>query len=137
MILSTNQRGDRWPHQADGGNGLSANWHVRREDRARLRAELAELDARLNELDQRRREAFDRQRYGRSAENRSTAADDLENLVAEMDRVMTRSRAVEGKLLLLQKMARKSDDGGGPPRDRPGRVRVEVYRGPAGTKMNG
>jgi DNA repair exonuclease SbcCD ATPase subunit len=116
---------------------LSANWHVRPEDRARLRAELAALDARLNELDQRRREAFDRQRYGRSAENCSTAAEDLEKLVAEMDRVMTRSRAVEGKLLLLQKLAQPSDDGGGPPRDRSRRVLVEVYRGPAGTKMNG
>jgi hypothetical protein len=137
MILSTNQRGDRWPRQADGGHGLSANWHVRREDRARLRAELAALDARLNELDQRRREAFNRQRYGRSPENRSKAAYDLENLVAEMDRVMTRSRAVEGKLLLLQKLAQTSVDGPGIPRDDSGRVFVEVYRGPSGTKMNG
>jgi hypothetical protein len=119
---------------------LSANWHVRPEDRARLRAELAVLDARLHELDQRRRKAINRQRYSRRPEDVTTAADDLRNLVAEMDRVMTRSRAVEGKLLLLQKLASKSadpsQDPGASSGDVSAHVVVEVYRDPSGTKMN-
>ena len=120
---------------------MSANWHVRPEDRARLRAELAALDARLHELDQRRRKAIIRQRYSRSPEDVTAAADNLKNLVSEMDRLMTRSRAVEGKLLLLQKLAPESADPGRDPGASSGdvseRVMVEVYRDPSGTKMNG
>jgi hypothetical protein len=119
---------------------LSANWHVRPEDRARLRAELAALDARLYELDQRRRQAINRQRYSRCAEDVARATEDLKKLVTEMDRLMTRSRAVEGKLLLLQKLPLTRGD---PGRDFGGssggvseRVIVEVYRGPSGTKIN-
>jgi hypothetical protein len=123
------------------GDGLSANWHVRLEDRARLRADLAALDARLHELDQRRRKAINRQRYGRSPENVTTAGDDLKNVVTEMDRLMTRSRAVEGKLLLLQKLAPESGDPGRDPGPSSGDVSdhvvVEVHRDPSGTKMNG
>jgi hypothetical protein len=129
--------------QAKWGNGLSANWHVRPKDRARLRAELAALDARLHELDHRRRKAINRQRYSRSPKDVSAAADDLKNIITEMDRVMTRSRAVEGKLLLLQMLAPKSVDPGRDPGD-PGassgdvsdHVVVEVYRDPPGTKIN-
>jgi hypothetical protein len=123
------------------GDGLSANWHVRPEDRARLRAELAALDARLHELDQRRRKAINRQRYSRSPEDVTAAADDLKNVVTELDRLMTRSRAVEGKLLLLQKLAPKSVDPGRDPGASSGDVSdhvvVVVYRDPSGTKMNG
>jgi hypothetical protein len=123
------------------GDGLSAHWHVRPEDRARLRAELAALDARLHELDQKRRQAINRQRYSGSPENRSTAADDLKKVVTEMDRLMTRSRAVEGKLLLLQKLpqtpADPSRDAGASSGDVSERVRVEVYRCSSGTKTNG
>jgi hypothetical protein len=56
-----------------------------------------------------------------------------------MDRVMTRSRAVEGKLLLLQKLVPRSVDGRGPGAsscDASEHVVVEVYRDPSGTKMN-
>jgi hypothetical protein len=127
--------------QAKWGNGLSANWHVRPKDRARLRAELAALDARLHELDHRRRKAINRQRYSRSPKDVSAAADDLKNLIAEMDGVMTRSRAIEGKLLLLQKPAQKSVDCGRDPNvvsgDVSERIVVEVSRDPSGTKMNG
>jgi len=123
------------------GDGLTANWHVRPEDQDRLRAELAALDARLHELDQRRRQAFNRQRYSRSTEDVSKAADDLKALVTELDRVMTRSRAVEGKLLLLQKLAQTPADPGRDPAASSGdmseRVMVEVFRDPSGTKMNG
>ena len=123
------------------GDGLSATWHVRPEDRARLQAELAALDARLHELDHRRRQAINRQRYSRSAKDVARAADDLKNLVAELDRVMTRSRAVEGKLLLLQKLPETPADPGRSPGVSSGdvseRVRVEVYRCRSRTKMNG
>ena len=117
---------------------MSANWHVRDEDRARLRAELAALDARLHEFDRKIWEAIIRQRYSRDPENVERAANDLKKLVSEMDRLMTRSRAVEGKLLLLQKLSHTPAD---PGRD-PGAssngsecVAVEVY--PPGTKVNG
>jgi hypothetical protein len=120
---------------------LIATWHVRPEDRARLRAELAALDARLHELDQRRRKAINRQRYSRSPEDVTAAADDLKNIITEMDRVMTRSRTVEGKLLLLQKLPQTPADPGRDPgassADVSEHVMVEVYRGPSGTKMNG
>ncbi len=120
---------------------MGANWQVRLEDRARLRAELAALDARLHELDHRRRKAINRQRYSRSSEDVTAAADDLKNLVTEMDRLMTRSRAVEGKLLLLQKLpqtpADPSRDPGASSGDVSERVRVEVYRWSSGTKTNG
>jgi hypothetical protein len=91
---------------------LLAIWHVRNDDRARLRAEMAVLEARLHRLDRRKREAINRQRYSRSAEEAARAGDDLKNLVTEMERLMTRSRAVEGKLLLLQKLAEESVDPG-------------------------
>jgi len=120
---------------------LTANWHVRPEDQDRLCAELAALDARLHELDQRLWEAIHRQRYSRTPEDIVRAADDLKHLVTEMDRLMTRSRAVEGKLLLLQKLAPKPADPGRNPgassSDASERLAVEVYREPPGTKMNG
>jgi hypothetical protein len=120
------------------GIALSAHWHVRKEDRAGLLAELAALDNRLHEFDQRRREALTRERYSSHPEDAAQAADDLKGLATEMDRLMTRSRAVEGKLLLLQKLSHTPAD---PGRD-PGAssngsecVAVEVY--PPGTKVNG
>ena len=137
---ATNQR---QPLTTSGqrGDGLTANWHVRPEDQDRLRAELAALDARLHELDQRLWEAIHRQRYSRTPEDIVRAADDLKHLVTEMDRLMTRSRAVEGKLLLLQKLAPKPADPGRNPgassSDASERLAIEVYREPPGTKMNG
>ena len=120
---------------------MTANWHVRPEDQDRLRAELAALDTHLHELDQRLWEAIHRQRYSRTPEDIVRAADDLKHLVTEMDRLMTRSRAVEGKLLLLQKLAPKPADPGRNPgassSDASERLAVEVYREPPGTKMNG
>ena len=123
------------------GDDLSANWHVRIEDRARLAAELVRLETRLVELDQRIAGAVNRQRYSRSPEDAERAGEDLKNLVAEMDRLMTRSRAVEGKLLILQKLTRKSEESRRDPCASSGNVSehvvVEVYRNPSGTKMNG
>ena len=120
---------------------MPENWHVRNEDRARLRAELAALDAQLHGLDQRTQETINRQRYSSSPEDAARAGEDLKNLVAEMDRLMTRSRAVEGKLLILRKLTRKSEESRRDPCASSGNVSehvvVEVYRHPSGTKMNG
>jgi hypothetical protein len=120
---------------------LSANWHVRTEDQARLRAELAALDVRLHELDQRRSEAASRQRYSRHPEDVERAAGDLKKLVSEMDRLMTRMRAVEGKLLLLRKLVPNPTAPDCDPNtasDEPSeRLVIEVYRDPPGTKIQG
>jgi predicted nucleic acid-binding Zn-ribbon protein len=97
-----------------------------------LSFELAALDARLHELDLKIWEAINRQRYSRRPEDVERAADDLKKLVSEMDRLMTRSRAVEGKLLLLQKSSERQDGSASraspEPNDPADPLRVEVYR---------
>ena len=50
------------------------------------------------------REAADRQRYSSDARQKAQAAQDEAAYVAEMDRLMTRIRAVEAQLLLKGKM---------------------------------
>ncbi len=111
---------------------MSANWHVRNEDRARLHGELAALDARLHELDRKTWEAINRQRYSRHPEDVERAAGDLKKLVSEMNRLMDRSRAVEGKLLLLRKSSEgvgAAGIGSSPATNDPADpLRVEVYR---------
>jgi hypothetical protein len=84
---------------------LSANWHVQLEDRTKLSAELKALDSRLYALDESIRDAIYRQRYISDPEESARGADDLWHLVSDLDRLMTRIRAVEAKLLLLQEMA--------------------------------
>jgi hypothetical protein len=83
---------------------LSAHWHVQTEDRAQLAAELKALETRVYELDEAMREAVYRQRYSGEPEATAKGADDLWHLVRKLDWVMTRVRAVEAKLLLLEKM---------------------------------
>ena len=110
---------------------MSANWHVREGDRARLRAELADLDARLHELDQKIRESIYHHRYSRDPGVVERAAHALKKLVSEMDRLMIRMRAVEGKLLVLQKRSESAGApsvGSEPVSDEPGRLVVDVYR---------
>jgi len=110
-------------------------WHVGIQDRPRLVAELADLDRRLLELDDAIRHATNRQRYGGTPEETARAGEDLARLVADLDRLMTRKRAVEGKLLLIEKMAATPQHEGKPGRDRDGernewadRLAVEVWR---------
>ena len=111
---------------------MSANWHVRPRDRAGLLAELAALDLRLHELDHKTWQAIERQRYSTIPEDVERAAGDLKKLASEMDWLMTRIRAVEGKLLLLQKTATRAERSGGranpEPNDPAEPSRVEVYR---------
>jgi hypothetical protein len=72
-------------------------------DEAKLREELAALDARRQDLDAGIRDAVDRQRYASNPDDVAAAQADERNRVVEMDRLMTRIRAAEGKLLLLRK----------------------------------
>lgn len=76
-------------------------------DRAKLREELAALDVRRQELDARIRDAVDRQRYGSDPAEIDAAKRDEQTSLVEMDRLMTRIRAVEGQLLILEKGRRQ------------------------------
>ncbi len=79
---------------------MIATWHLTGVDRARWAEELIGLDARQHALDMKIREAADRQRYSADPRQKAQAAQDEADYVAEMDRLMTRIRAVEAKWLL-------------------------------------
>ena len=72
-------------------------------DEAALWEELAALDRRRQDCDGRIRNAVDRQRYVSQPGAGETARDDERRLMVELDRIMTRIRAVEGKLLLKRR----------------------------------
>jgi hypothetical protein len=61
------------------------------------------LQERLGEIDQLLRDARDRQRFSSNAEGAAKALDDERAYLLELDSVMTRIRAVEGKLLLTRR----------------------------------
>ena len=69
-------------------------------DQTRLSEELGDLDAKQHVLDMKIRDAADQQRYSSDVRQRDQAAQDEATYVAEMDRLMTRIRAVEAQLLL-------------------------------------
>jgi hypothetical protein len=71
-------------------------------DRTKLEEELDTLDARRLELDAALRDAQNRQRYGREPRAIEQARADEEALVKDLDHLMTRLRAVEGRLLLAR-----------------------------------
>ena len=71
-------------------------------DEARLKQELEALDQKRVAIDARLREAEARQRYVIDADIKETARADERAILAEMDRVMTRIRAVESKLLMAR-----------------------------------
>lgn len=71
-------------------------------DEAKLREELARLDARRRELDRQVRETLDRQRYATDPDDVAAAERDERASLLEMDRLMTRIRAVEGQLIVLK-----------------------------------
>ena len=77
-------------------------------DSAALRQELAVLDARRLDLDARLRDAVARQRFAPDETTADRARSDEAALLAEMDRLMTRIRAVEAKLLLSASEKRPS-----------------------------
>jgi hypothetical protein len=77
---------------------------VRGEDE--LRQEWLDLEARRAALDRRIAHAVHRQRHGGSPAEIERARDEEKSLVRELDRLMTRTRAVEGQLLQLRKAGR-------------------------------
>ena len=79
---------------------MIATWHLVTVDQAGLSEELCALDARQHALERKIRDAANRQRFSSDAQQVAQAAQDERVYVAEMDRLMTRMRAVEAQLLL-------------------------------------
>jgi hypothetical protein len=71
-------------------------------ERTKLEEELNALDTRRLELDVAIRDAQNLQRYGREPEAVDRARSQEAELVRELDHLMTRYRALEGRLLLAQ-----------------------------------
>ena len=71
-------------------------------DRIKLEEELTDLDGRRLQLDAAIRDAQNRQRYCHEAQAVEQARAEEATLVKELDRLMTRYRALEGRLLLAQ-----------------------------------
>lgn len=82
---------------------MIATWHLVPTDRVRLSEELGDLDARRHTLDTKVRQAANQQRYSADPHEKAQAAQDEAVYMAEMDRLMTRIRAVEAQLLLIAK----------------------------------
>jgi hypothetical protein len=76
-------------------------------EEAKLREELLDLDRRRLHLDRRIEDALLRQRYAPSPTEVEAARSDERRLLVEMDRLMTRIRAVEGKILQARKGLRR------------------------------
>jgi hypothetical protein len=76
-------------------------WQVSRSDEEKLLAELATLDAERSRLDDLIRDTVDRKRYSSDPQQRAGASAEERSYLVEMDRLMTRIRGVEGRLLLL------------------------------------
>jgi hypothetical protein len=72
-------------------------------DVVRLREELADLSDRHGKLDAMLRDAALRQRFGADPESIAKAKDDERNHLLVLDRLMTRMRAVEAKLLIRRR----------------------------------
>ena len=70
-------------------------------DRRTLERELQDLDAARDDLERRLRGARDRQRFAGEPDARVQALADERAVMVELDRLMTRTRAVEGQLLRL------------------------------------
>ena len=86
------------------GAGLIATWHLVTTDQVRLSEELCSLDAQQHALGMKVRDAVDQQRYATDPAQKAQAAQDEAALMAEMDRLMIRIRAVEAQLLLKAEM---------------------------------
>lgn len=70
-------------------------------DRAALEEELRQLDERREVVERRLQAVLHRQRYVSDPTSLASAQAEERQALMELDRVMTRSRAVEGKLLQL------------------------------------
>jgi hypothetical protein len=86
-----------------------AMWQVSARDEETLLAELARLDAERSRLDDLIREAVDRKRYSSDPEQRARASAEERCYLAEMDRLMTRIRGLEGRLYFCTRKALRWD----------------------------
>ena len=84
---------------------MKALWHVLTTDEVKLSEELANLDAQQHRLETKLRMAEHRQRYLDDPEEVARAIEDAQALVTKLDQLMTRIRAVEGRLALFQDAA--------------------------------
>jgi uncharacterized protein with PIN domain len=81
---------------------MKALWHTSPADDVKLREELASLDAQQHRLDAKIRMAGHRQRYLSDPEQVARAFEEERSLLTKLDQLMTRIRAVEGRLALIQ-----------------------------------
>lgn len=72
-------------------------------DLSELHEKRKALQQRLTEIDLLLRDARDRQRFSSDAAGAAKALDDERSYLRELDGLMTRIRAVEGKLLLTRR----------------------------------
>jgi hypothetical protein len=72
-------------------------------DEERLQTELVALAERQRSLDLRLAEALSRLKHLKDADETARAVAEERRLLAELDRLMTRTRAVEGQLLQIRK----------------------------------
>jgi uncharacterized protein (DUF342 family) len=70
-----------------------------------LRQELSSLEERLSLLDRQLADAIHRIHHSKSADLIEKAAQDEKAYLAQLDRLMTRMRAIEGQLLQIDKSA--------------------------------
>lgn len=72
---------------------------------SQLHQEFLDLERAMRHLDMRLADALQRIRHGSSADLIEKAKEDERILLSELDRLMTRMRAIEGQLLQLRKTA--------------------------------
>lgn len=72
-----------------------------------LHQEFLDLEHHMRLLDRQLADALHRIRHGSSAELIEQARRDEKQLLIELDRLMTRMRAIEGQLMQIQKSATK------------------------------
>ncbi len=70
-----------------------------------LHQEFLDLEQHMRLLDRRLADAIQRMRHGSSTDLIEKARQDERQLLTELDRLMTRMRAIEGQLLQIQKTA--------------------------------
>jgi hypothetical protein len=70
-----------------------------------LQKEFLELEQRMRLLDRQLADALHRVRHSSSLDRVEMAKQEEKHLLAELDRLMTRMRAIEGQLLQIQKHA--------------------------------
>ena len=72
---------------------------------SQLHQEFLDLEQAMRVLDMQLADALHRIRHGSSADSVEKAKQDERLLLGELDRLMTRMRAIEGQLLQIQKTA--------------------------------